>query len=132
MIEFKNQARREQALSLVRYILAGRNDSTIEVDDAYYSGQRWHRIYKQWRSLECYNAPEPEGTTDEQFEVFYVRFCCQFSVDVHVRRCEWKSILDVVVQRLWFYATNNLTMSTLTVRSLQRLLRIARALKYGS
>jgi hypothetical protein len=130
MIEFKNPAQREKALRLAHYLWAGKPE-TIDVDDAYYSGQRWHRIYKQWRSLKCYDAPELGGRNEEQAEVFYVRFCGQFSVELHVRHCEWKSILEIVATRLCFYATNSLAMSTLMVMSLHRLLRIARELKYG-
>ena len=68
--------------------------------------------------------------TREKIEVFYVRFCIQHCADHHVRLGEWKPILETIAARLQFFAANNLDISSLTVESLDRLVHIARALKY--
>jgi hypothetical protein len=116
------------AFALIAYIRAG-NGSAEKADDAYFSGQRWHRIYKKWRELRCCN--NAIGATDEETETFYVRFCTRFNINEHVKMCDWKPILEVIASRLEFYAANNLSMPEQAVKAVSRLVRIARALKYG-
>ncbi len=128
MIDFKEREQRELAQTLARYIYAGKAEVTL-VEDSYFSGQRWRYIFKKWRELRCWN--DARRQSDHEIEIQYLRLCRRYNTDIYVSLGNWKPILEVVASRLQFYSTNCLALSDSHVKFLDRILKVAWALKHG-